>query len=331
MDLRIATRRTAGTELRLEIEPACTLATVHEYRIEVGSRSVMVREAGDLAGAPVLYLHGTPGCRLDVAFGDEIAADLGVRLISFDRPGYGQSDGAPFGLRRIAEDVMAVADSCGLARLATLGWSGGGPYALAAAAVMGDRVTSVGVAVMGDRVTSVGVAAGPGPFQQVPGALDRLGDDEKLALSYLPDQPVRAAEQFCVGSEVMIAFRDDEQALMSGLDALFADVDADVLSKPEMRHHLFVMMSEALRQGFLGVGWDNVAWVGEWDVDLGAVRCPVALWYGGSDQMIPLAHGEWLRYHLHEAELTVYGGEGHLIPMRHWREMLRKLVPGVSP
>jgi len=278
----------------------------------------MVREAGDLAGAPVVYFHGTPGCRLDVAFGDEIAAMLRVRVISFDRPSYGKSDGAPFGLRRIAEDAAAVADSCGLAQFAAMGWSGGGPYALAAAAVMGDRVTGVGI------------AAGPGPFQKVPGALDRLGDDEQRALSYLSDQPERAVEQFCVGSEAMIAVRDDEQALMSGMDALFADVDADVLSDPEMRHHLFVMTSEALRQGFLGVGWDNVAWVGDWDVDVGAVRCPVHLWYGGSDQMIPLGHGEWLGRHLHDAELTVYGGEGHLIPMRHWSEMLRALVPDLD-
>ena len=278
----------------------------------------MVREAGDPTGTPVLYFHGTPGCRLDVAVGDEIAATLGVRVISFDRPGYGGSDGAPFGLRRIAEDAEAVADSCGLARFATMGWSGGGPYALAAAAAMGDRVTRVGV------------ACGPGPFQRVPGALDRLGDGDLEALSYLPDQPERAAAQFCVGSEVMVAVREDEQALMSGMDAVFGGVDADVLADPAMRHHLFVTMSEALRQGFMGVGWDNVAWVGEWDIEVAAVRCPVNLWYGAGDQMMPVANGEWLEHHLRDAELTIYADEGHLLLLRHWPDMLRALLPGRS-
>ena len=276
----------------------------------------MVRDAGDPDGSPVLYFHGTPGCRLDVAFGDGVAEALGVRVISFDRPGYGRSDGAPFGLRSVAEDAIAVADSCGVDRLATCGWSGGGPHALAAAAVMGARVTGVGV------------ACGPGPFQRVPGALERLGADEHLALSYLPDEPARAAEQFCIGSEGMVAVRDDEPALMSGMEALFGEVDADVFGDHVLRHHLFVMLSEALRQGFLGVGWDNVAWVGEWDVDPTSVRAPVHLWYGGSDHMISLAHGEWLSSYLPAATLTVFPDEGHLVPMRHWSEILGTLLAG---
>ena len=208
---------------------------------------MFVRDAGDPDGAPVLYFHGSPGCRLDVCFGDDAAIDLGVRVISFDQPGYGRSESAPFGLDSVARDAEAVAEACGLGHFAAFGWSGGGPYALATAAVIGDRVTNVGV------------ASGPGPFGLVPGALDGLLDNDRLALSYLPAEPARAAEQFCVGSEMMIAVRDDEQALMSGMDALFGDVDVDVLTDPTMRHHIFVMMREALRQGFLGVGWDNMA------------------------------------------------------------------------
>lgn len=274
----------------------------------------MVREAGDPDGSPVLYFHGTPGSRLDVAFGDGVAEDLGVRVISFDRPGYGRSDGAPFGLRRIAEDATAIVEHCELDNLTALGWSGGGPYALAAA-------TS-----MGDRVRTVGIACSPGPFQQMPGLLDQLSDGDRLALSYLPDRPERAAEQFCVGSELMVAVRDDERALMSGMDALFGDVDADVLSDAVVRHCLFRTTSEALRQGFAGVGWDNVAWVGEWDVDVTTLRCPVELWYGGADASVPSSHGEWFERHLPSAALTIYPGEGHLLPLRHWRELLSSLV-----
>jgi pimeloyl-ACP methyl ester carboxylesterase len=122
----------------------------------------MVRDAGDPQGVPVVYFHGTPGSRLDVSFGDELATGMGVRVISLDRPGYGRSDPGPFGLSRIASDAEAMADGAGVGRFAALGWSGGGPFALAASAVLGERVTRVGV------------VAGEGPVQQVPGARDRL-------------------------------------------------------------------------------------------------------------------------------------------------------------
>lgn len=270
----------------------------------------MIREAGDRAGPAILYFHGTPGSRLDVAFGDDVASELGVRVVSFDRPGYGRSEPSPFGLTRIAEASEAIADLLGLESVAAFGWSGGGPFALAASAVMGERVSQVGV------------ASGPAPFQQLPGALDMLGDGDRDALAFLPEEPVRAAEAFRAGSEVMTEAIGDEAAFMAGVDALFTATDADVLSDPRLRHHLFTMLSEGMRQGFTGVGWDNVAWVGPWDVDLSLVRCPVHLWYGGRDSMMPVEHGRWLADNLADADLVVYEGEGHLGPMRHLNEML---------
>jgi len=287
---------------------------VSDREIFIGKRSVCVREGGDPEGTPVLYFHGTPGSRLDLDFGDQTAQGLGVRLISFDRPAYGRSSPAPFGLQSVAEDGQVVADRLGLDRFATFGWSGGGPFALAAAAVMGERVSAVGV------------ACGPGSFQQVPGALEKLEQSDLTALALLPDEPARAAEQFCVGAEMMVAFREDEQTFMSGMDAIFGDGDADVLADPTLRHHLFAMVSEGLRQGAGGGGWDNVAWLGQWDVDLAAVRCPVRLWYGERDANIPPTHGQWLADNLSDAHLVVYSGEGHLGPMRHLPEMLRSLT-----
>jgi pimeloyl-ACP methyl ester carboxylesterase len=294
-----------------------TVAVVHR-EVRVANRHVTVRAAGDPDGSAVLYFHGTPGSRLDVAFGDAVARDVGVRTVSFDRPGYGGSEPAAFGLTRIARDAEVIADTLGIERFATFGWSGGGPFALATAAVLGDRVARVGV------------ASAPGPFQEVPGALEALGEADRAALSLLPAEPARAAQEFCVGSEIMLAVRDDEAALMMGMEALFGEADADVFADSVLRHHLFVMINEGLRQGVTAGGWDNVAYVGPWDADLNHVRCPVHLWYGGSDQMIPLAHGQWLASHLAQANLITFPGEGHLGPMRHWRELLEVLVDPAS-
>ncbi len=68
---------------------------MRETEISLGSRVLRVRDAGDPGGSPVMYFHGTPGSRLDLRFGEQIAADHGVRLVSFDRPGYGCSTPTP--------------------------------------------------------------------------------------------------------------------------------------------------------------------------------------------------------------------------------------------
>lgn len=287
---------------------------MNDREVLVESRPVCVREAGDPDGVPVLYFHGTPGSRLDLDFGDHVAQELGVRVVSFDRPGYGRSNLVPFGLSSVASDARVVADSLGLGRMAALGWSGGGPFALAAAAIMGERVTAVGL------------ASGPGPFQEVPGALAQLEAGDLAALALLPEHPDRAAEQFSVGSEMMVAFKDDEETFMSGMDAMFGGTDADVMTDPTLRHHLFVMLNEGLRQGAEGGGWDNVAWLGHWDIDLASVRCPVHLWYGEHDSTIPVAHGQWLAEHLSDARLVVQTGQGHLGPMRNLGQMLSTLT-----
>lgn len=274
----------------------------------------MVRDAGDPDGAPVIYFHGSPGSRLDVQLVEQHAEADKVRLISFDRPGYGGSEPASFGLHQVALHAERIADELRVGSFVTLGWSGGGPFALATAAVLGDRVRRVGL------------ACAPGPFQQVPGALDGLDEPSCNALRLLPDDPEGAVEQFSVGSELLLSVRDDETTFMDGMEALFGDADRSVVSDPSLRHHLFVTMHEGLKHGFDGVARDNVAWVGPWDVDLRGVRCPVLLWYGEADQSIPLVHGEWLAEHLYDTELVVEPGAGHLWPLQQMRTMLRSIT-----
>src|SRR3954468_2175122 len=119
---------------------------VEEGRYDVGGRTLTVRQAGDPGGSPIVYFHGTPSCRLEAAFADDLCAELGIRMVAFDRPGYGGSAGAPFSPASIARDTAPLATSLGIDRFASLGQSGGGPFSLACAAVLGDRVTRAGVA-----------------------------------------------------------------------------------------------------------------------------------------------------------------------------------------
>jgi pimeloyl-ACP methyl ester carboxylesterase len=263
-----------------------------------------------------MYFHGTPGSRLDLCFGEQLVAGRGVRLVSFDRPGYGGSTPAPFGLASIAADAHAVADGLGVARFATLGMSGGGPGALAAAAVPGGRVSRAGI------------ASGPGPFQRVPGALDDLDEGDRAAVSLLPGNPAAAASAFTAGFEPLaeLALVPGSPELISAFGDLLSSRDSELLADQRFASVFAETMREGLRQGTSGGGWDNVSWIGEWDIDLSAVRCPVLLWYGSDDRFAPPAHRLWLSQNLPRAQLVLRDGEGHLGIYDHLGEMIDALT-----
>jgi pimeloyl-ACP methyl ester carboxylesterase len=288
---------------------------MREIEIDRGDRVLRVRDAGDPGGVVVMYFHGTPGSRLDLSFGEHAAAEQGVRLVTFDRPGYGGSTAAPFGLASIAADAHAVADGLGVARFATLGMSGGGPGALAAATVPGGRVSRVGV------------ASGAGPFQLVPGALDHLDDNDRAAMALLPDDPAAAAAGFAAGFEPLIGLvAPGGPGPAAAFAALLSPRDGELIQDPRLASALTETMREALRPGTSGGGWDNVSWLGPWDVDLRAIRCPVLLWYGTDDRFAPQAHGRWLAGNLPDARLVMRQGEGHFGIMEHLGEMLGALT-----
>jgi pimeloyl-ACP methyl ester carboxylesterase len=282
----------------------------------VGDRTLRVREAGDPQGYPVVYFHATPGSRLDMAFADDLAAAAGVRLVSFDRPGYGGSTPAPYGLVSIARDAEAIADRLGLSRFATLGQSGGGPFSLAAAAVLGDRVSRAGV------------ASGPGPLDLVPGALGALDDNDAQALALLPDDVPGAARGFAASFEPLVSvFREATPLeVMAGFATMLSSHDREIVQDLRLATALGTSMKEAMRQGATGGAWDNVAWVGPWEVDPSTIGCPVHLWYGDEDRLCSPAHGTWLRDNLPDARLVLRTGEGHLGFLEHAPEIFAVLT-----
>ncbi|MGO8875464.1 MAG: alpha/beta fold hydrolase [Acidimicrobiales bacterium] len=285
-----------------------------ERDVIIEDRTVRVREAGDPSGFPVLYFHGTPGSRLDVAFGDEIAATEGVKLLSFDRPGYGGSSLCPFGLLSLGRAALSITEQLGVDRFAALGLSGGGPFALAAAAAGGRRVTRVGV------------ASGAGPFQEVPGALEQLSAIDTRAVGLLPDNPAEAAATFASGFVSFEVMSQGDDTVRAVFEPSLSERDRVLFADPVIGTKLIASIREGLRQGTEGAGWDNVAWVGRWEIDVAAIETPVLLWYGDEDLMAPPAHGHWLAEHLPRSQLVVRKGEGHLGLFDHFGEVLQALV-----
>lgn len=299
------------------------LLSMREMEIDRGDRVLRVRDAGDPSGAAVIYFHGTPSSRLELCFGEQSATERGVRLISFDRPGYGGSTPARFGLASIAADAHAIADRLGIAEFATLGLSGGGPGALATATILPCRVTRVGI------------ASGVGPMQLVPGAMDRFNDTGRAAVLLLPDNPSAAAlafaDEFKPLAELLRVYGGAGLITTYGYHNLLSARDIELLQDSRFATAVDATAREAFRLGTSGAGWDNVSWVGEWDVDLGSVTSPVLLWYGSDDRLAPPSHGLWLAQNLSRARLVVRDGEGHFGIFEHFHEILDSLTRPDTP
>jgi pimeloyl-ACP methyl ester carboxylesterase len=279
-------------------------------------RRLDVWQGGDPHGIPIIFFHGTPGGRLQAALGDGAASRVGVRLVAFSRPGYGGSTDAPTTLTSVGRDAGWVADELGLDAFGVLGVSGGGPYAVATAAVLPHRV----------RV--VGVVAGVGPLLELDPAVTA---DLAVRAALAGDLDTAIAVQDAAMTQGAGGARGSLQA--SGTDAGSAGratragtVRVGGFVSPE----ILEPWTASGRPGvpsYRGVSRDSLAFTAGWDVELRDVRAPVHLWYGDRDRTVGLEHGQWLHDHLPTSRLVVREGAGHLATLlAHWTDVLTDLA-----
>lgn len=267
-----------------------------------GGRELAVQEWGDPAGRPVFYLHGTPSSRLERCVDSGALDRLGVRLITYDRAGYGQSTAHPDRVvADVAADVAAIADALGARSFAVYGASGGGPHALACAALLSDRV---------DRAAALASVA---PF-----GADGLAEADWMAgMSQLNVDEFGAA---LAGRPVIEAFlkpqvdtmRADPGGLLEILLTALPAVDAAVLGRPDVAAMFAESSAESVRVG--GHGWidDDLAFTRPWGFDPADITIPVQIWHGELDVLVPVAHSVWLADRIPGATLTRDPGAGHL-------------------
>jgi pimeloyl-ACP methyl ester carboxylesterase len=270
--------------------------------------------AGSSDGNPVLYFGGTPGSRLDLQVGGlaTAAAERDVRLVALERPGYGRSDRAP--MRRVvdwAEDVRHAADALELDGFAVVGYSGGGPHALACAARLGDRVSAAGC------ISCVGLRG-------IPGAFNGMGPNERLLHRLVRLSPglvelvyrlvrrnaARAPERF---------FRDFEKDC--------CPADRAVLAGAATREAFRATVIEALSAGGGGAADDwNVLVRRDWGFRTESVAVPTLLVFGTADRVVPPAQGRDLARRIHDARVIEIPDEGHLLIIEHWPEILNAIL-----
>lgn len=275
-------------------------------------RRLAVSIFGDAAGRPVFYQHGLPGSRLEAALVADEAARCGVRLVAVDRPGYGSSDARPGRrLGDVAADLAAVADELGIGRFALLGVSGGGLFALAAAARLPERISALGlVCALGPLV--------------VPELMRVLHLPARLCFGLMQSCPRLARPFFRFVVCPLLAARP---AWTLGLLApVMPSADRAVWRQPEVRDRLTAAIAEAFRQGGEGVVQDLRLLSGPLGFSPAAVRMPVRIWHGGDDRTVPVAHGRWYAARLPTAVLEEVFGEGHFsLPVRRGGRILEDL------
>jgi pimeloyl-ACP methyl ester carboxylesterase len=262
-------------------------------------RTLTVDEGGDPRGAPVVVHHGTPGARLLYGPHVEDARREGIRLIGYDRPGYGGS--TPHPGRSIADaaaDVEAICDALGLERIATWGGSGGGPHALACAALLPDRVAAA---------ASV---AGVAPYDAEDlDWLAGMGEQNIEEFGAVLEGREMLAPLLDREAESMVAGRPEE--LLEALHTLLSPPDRAVLSG-----ELAEFMLEQVREGIAERrdGWvdDDLAFAKPWGFDPGEIRVPTQVWQGAQDRFVPYSHGEWLVAHVPGTEPKLSQVDGHL-------------------
>jgi pimeloyl-ACP methyl ester carboxylesterase len=276
-------------------------------------RQLAVRVSGNPAGHPVVYLHGTPGSRVGPFPRGRVLYELGVRLISFDRPGYGGSDRQKG--RQVADvayDVEAIADKLGLGRFAVVGRSGGGPHALACAALLPSRVTRAGVLV---------------PL--APREAEGLDWFAGMAESNVREFTMATAEpELLVAMLAQVAARVkvDPTSLVPALGPEMPEADRRVVADKGIRQLLMKNFAEALRDSAEGWIDDNLAFCGPWGFEVSDIRAPVLLWHGENDVFSPVAHTRWLAGRIPGAELWVGSVAGHFGALEVLPDVLSWLI-----
>jgi pimeloyl-ACP methyl ester carboxylesterase len=280
-------------------------------------RRLDVELSGDPDGVPLVFHHGTPGAATQRRVMQQAAQERGLRLVTFSRAGYASStrhEGRS--VADVVADTRGVLEALGHDRCYVMGWSGGGPHALACAA----RLPGVRAAL---------VVAGVAPY----GAegldfLAGMGEDNVTEFGAALEGEA-ALRPFLEGFAEQLRVIEPDQ-IVTAMASLLPDVDRAVLTT-EFAADVARSFHTGLRDGVDGWLDDDLAFTRPWGFDLDEVKVPTFIWQGSLDLMVPFAHGRWLAAHVPGAVAHLEEGEGHLsVGLGAMGRMLDELVAAGS-
>jgi pimeloyl-ACP methyl ester carboxylesterase len=286
-----------------------------EGNIAVGDdRQIGFAEFGDPQGRAVFWLHGTPGARRQIPMEARVYAEQRqIRLIGIDRPGIGSS--TPYQYDTVfsfADDMRTIADTLGIDRMEVIGLSGGGPYTLACAAAMPDRVVAAGV--IG------GVAPTTGSDAIAGGVMGSVG---------LRVAPLLQAAGGPIGLTASVLIRLIRPLASPAADLygrVSPEADRRLLARPEIKAMFLDDLLNGSRKQMAAPFADVVVFARDWGFRLDEVKVPVRWWHGDHDHIVPFEHGQHVVGKLPDVELYHLPGESHLAGLGRAEEILGTMV-----
>jgi pimeloyl-ACP methyl ester carboxylesterase len=276
-------------------------------------RTLEVLTFGPPDGTPLVYHSGTPSAAVPMPVLERAATAAGARVITWSRPGYAGSTEQPGRtVSDVAADAVTVLDGLDVGDFVALGWSGGGPHALACAALLPDRCRAATV------------LAGAGPY----------GVDD---LDFLAGMAEENQAEFGAAIEGRAALEAALTEMSQGMGAVTAEQVAESLGglvsesdiralTGELAEHLADSLAAAVSTGIAGWRDDDLAFVQPWGFDLAAISIPVAVWQGEEDRMVPLAHGQWIADNVSGARLHQEPDHGHISVWQYADDIVAELL-----
>jgi pimeloyl-ACP methyl ester carboxylesterase len=234
-----------------------------------------------------------------------------IRFITIDRPGHGLSDFKPgYKLLDWPDDVTAVADYLRIDKFSVEGWSFGGPYSMACAYKVPERVNSAGL------ISSFA------PYDR-PNSTEGMASFNKVALGMAHRTPWLGKQYMRVQGRMM---RGDPERLAKQLLSSVPESDKELFEQPETMAVLLESIKEAFRITSDGAAWEAIMLVRPWGFHLEEIRVPVYIWHGEIDVNDPLQCGQYLRDKIPDAKATFFPDEGHFLILKRWGDILAQLV-----
>ena len=274
---------------------------------------------GDPDGVLLVFHHGSPAAAVPFAPFDRAAAERGIRLVTYSRPGFGDSTrNKGRTVASCAADVAALVDELGVDHFITLGWSGGGPHAIACAALLPHRVLAA--------ATMAGVAPYDAPGLEWTAG---MGENNQVEYPLAARDPDALLEWMTPQIEAMSNVAPQE--IIDVMRSLISHVDEGSLSGA-----LGELLATSFHRAFANGPWgwydDDLAFVAPWGFELGSITAPVSIWQGRHDLMVPFAHGEWLAAHISSARPHLRADHGHLsLAVGSFGEILDDLLAAARP
>jgi pimeloyl-ACP methyl ester carboxylesterase len=271
---------------------------VHTIQTTNGRR-LFVREAGDPSGIPVLFLNGTPGSSLMYEPHVRDAEEKGIRLVSWDRPGYGRSTRHEG--RSVADDAAnatAVCDALGVDRFCAWGISGGGPHALALAALLPDRCAAAAALAPVAPYDAEGLDFTEG-----------MGDQNIEEFGAIFEGEERHREVLERDRAELMSITPEQ--LVEAWQSLLGPADVEV-TNGRLAAYILDAMRDGIGQSLDGWFDDDIAFTRPWGFGLDAISVPVLQWQGEQDKFVPFGHGVWLSERIPNVESRLTAEDGHL-------------------